>query len=242
MNEDSSRAKRIRGSSKREILPLRHRLREATSSAILDATEEVLAEGGFAAASLQAIAMRAGIAVGTIYNHFRDRDELFRALFCSRRAQIFAAVDAVLDAHAKEPFAAQVEAFVRSVFEQFDAHRAFFRIAVETEHLRAHCPSAGASSGGGERPMHELWDRCSRVVKIGLEQGALCPEGGDLYPSVLTGIMRGVLVGCTADPAARFSDETQRVVSIFLNGAAARQKPDRRRPSPPVTPPPTATN
>jgi AcrR family transcriptional regulator len=198
--------------------PLRHRLREATASAILAATEELLAEGGFAAASLQAIAGRARISVGTIYNHFRDRDELLRALFRSRRAQIFAAVDAVLDAHADAPFAGLLRAFVTTTFEQFDANRAFFRIAVETEHLRAQCPGAQA----GERPMHELWDRCARVTRAGLEQRVLRPEGSDLYPCVLGGIMRGVLIGCTGKASHRFSDETERVVSIFLYGAAHR--------------------
>jgi AcrR family transcriptional regulator len=250
MNDDSPRDKRIRGSATasvgdvtaavteappssgelaaspaRHVLPLRRRLREATSSAILDATEEVLAEGGFAAASLQAIAARAGIAVGTIYNHFRDRDELLRALFTSRCAQIFAAVDAALDARAHAPFADQLRAFVGTVFEQFDAHRAFFRIAVEIEHLRAQCPSAKRS----ERPMNDLWERCERVVRSGLEQNALCAEGDDLYPAILAGIMRGVLIGCTGKATERFSDETDRVVSIFLHGAA-------RRISPPPTP------
>ncbi|MFS8037311.1 TetR/AcrR family transcriptional regulator [Xanthobacter sp. AM11] len=47
---------------------------------ILDAALHVFARDGFAGARLEDVARRAGIAKGTLYLHFADKDALFRAL------------------------------------------------------------------------------------------------------------------------------------------------------------------
>ena len=47
---------------------------------IFDAAAEVFAETGFDRARIDDIAQRAGVAKGTIYYHFRGKDELFSAL------------------------------------------------------------------------------------------------------------------------------------------------------------------
>ena len=59
---------------------LRHRLREETVSAILEAAEHEFASDGLHAARMERIAARAGVAVGTLYNHFDDREALVLAL------------------------------------------------------------------------------------------------------------------------------------------------------------------
>src|SRR3954463_11131096 len=56
----------------------------ATRERIVAAALEQVAEGGYASASVQAVAGRAGLAVGTIYRHFPSKAELFAEVF--RRA------------------------------------------------------------------------------------------------------------------------------------------------------------
>jgi AcrR family transcriptional regulator len=51
-----------------------------TRSAILQATLELIAEKGFHGSPTSLIADRAGISVGTIYCHFKTKDELIHAL------------------------------------------------------------------------------------------------------------------------------------------------------------------
>ncbi len=54
------------------------------------ATLELLAEGGYAAASVAAITSRAGVASGTLYRHFSSKEELFVELFremCGREIE-----------------------------------------------------------------------------------------------------------------------------------------------------------
>lgn len=58
----------------------RERRLEHTRSLLLDAAEEVFAEKGFMAASLDDIAHAAGYTKGAIYKHFATKEELFLAV------------------------------------------------------------------------------------------------------------------------------------------------------------------
>jgi AcrR family transcriptional regulator len=58
----------------------RERRLEHTRSLLLDAAEEVFAEKGFMAASLDDIAHTAGYTKGAIYKHFATKEELFLAV------------------------------------------------------------------------------------------------------------------------------------------------------------------
>jgi AcrR family transcriptional regulator len=58
----------------------RERRLEQTRSLLLDAAEEVFAEKGFMAASLDDIAFAAGYTKGAIYKHFTTKEDLFLAV------------------------------------------------------------------------------------------------------------------------------------------------------------------
>src|SRR5689334_24116530 len=52
-----------------------------TRQRLIDATIELLAEGGYAAATVNALTSRAGVAAGTLYRHFDSKEELFAEIF-----------------------------------------------------------------------------------------------------------------------------------------------------------------
>ncbi|MFD2233702.1 TetR/AcrR family transcriptional regulator [Phaeospirillum tilakii] len=74
----------------------------AKRDAILDAACAVFLEQGYAAASMDAVAARAGVSKATIYAHFTDKDDLFGAVIRARceRNRTFAPVGPALDARA----------------------------------------------------------------------------------------------------------------------------------------------
>src|SRR5256885_16022082 len=72
-------------STRRAVLPLRERLKGETQRTILEAAEEVFGKNGLSAARMEDIAGGGGVSVGTLYNHFHDRDALLRALIVTRR-------------------------------------------------------------------------------------------------------------------------------------------------------------
>nr|HEX4317748.1 TetR/AcrR family transcriptional regulator [Kofleriaceae bacterium] len=110
--------------------PLKARLREAASGAILDAVEDVALERGIDNASIAAIADRAGVAVGTLYNYFPDREAMIAALFRARRGELAPRVSEAARLAEPLPFEDRLRAYTRGVLAAFDARRPFVRLAI----------------------------------------------------------------------------------------------------------------
>jgi TetR/AcrR family fatty acid metabolism transcriptional regulator len=87
---------------------------------VVEAAVEVFAEHGFHGARIAAIAERAGVAEGTIYLHFRSKDELLLTIFREKMARILAEMAALLgsDADPREKLARYVEGHLGLVTEQ----------------------------------------------------------------------------------------------------------------------------
>src|SRR5262245_26581373 len=86
---------------------------------ILQAALEEFSAHGFEAARLDDMARRAGVAKGTIYLYFRDKEELFQELVRSHISPVVGALERV--SHFEAPLRAVVEQlaelFVREIIE-----------------------------------------------------------------------------------------------------------------------------
>jgi|SRR5579862_2470908 AcrR family transcriptional regulator len=89
--------------------------RQRTRQRLIAATLEVVSEAGFAGASLDAIARRAGVTRGSIYSNFEGRDELMTAAVLSRGM----ALDR--DFSQPMPLDARLRRFAENLLEQFPA-------------------------------------------------------------------------------------------------------------------------
>ncbi|MFB9241878.1 TetR/AcrR family transcriptional regulator [Massilia antarctica] len=83
---------------------------------ILQATARILEERGYAGMNTNAVAARAGVSVGSVYQYFPNKDSLITALHERHGAQMYAAIDAILDGEAprtlREHLAAMVHAWL----------------------------------------------------------------------------------------------------------------------------------
>ncbi|HET7570468.1 MAG TPA: TetR/AcrR family transcriptional regulator [Gammaproteobacteria bacterium] len=68
------------------------RARPEKHAAIVAAAQEVFLDAGYPAASMDAIAGRAGVSKQTVYNHFGSKDELFGAVIRGRCQQLLEAL------------------------------------------------------------------------------------------------------------------------------------------------------
>ncbi|HTJ41094.1 MAG TPA: TetR/AcrR family transcriptional regulator [Kofleriaceae bacterium] len=87
---------------------------------ILDAAEHVFAAHGFFAAKVSEIAERAGVADGTIYLYFKNKDDLLISLFESRMERVNAHLASHVAKHTKpkEKLDAFIRAYLALVKEQ----------------------------------------------------------------------------------------------------------------------------
>src|SRR3979409_2706260 len=79
---------------------------------ILAAAERVFARRGFFAARVSEIAKDAGVADGTIYLYFKNKDDLLISLFENRMRQVNPALRVAVDGAPDQP-SEQLRAFVR---------------------------------------------------------------------------------------------------------------------------------
>jgi AcrR family transcriptional regulator len=108
------------GSKRRVLGKTRAQHGAARRDAILQASLEEFSAHGFEAARLDDVAKRAGIAKGTIYLYFSDKEELFQALVRSYISPVVGSLELV----------AQIDAPLRAVAEQLAD--LFVREIVET--------------------------------------------------------------------------------------------------------------
>jgi AcrR family transcriptional regulator len=161
--------------------------RAATRERILNAALAQVAEGGYASASVQAVATQAGVAVGTVYRHFPSKSELFAEVFTSasqRELDVVTEVSRRDGRPATERIAAAVEAFCRRalagpvfayalIAEPVDP-------AVESERLRLR---------RGYR------DAFASVLAEGVEEGELRAHDSATVAAAIVGALGEALVG-----------------------------------------------
>jgi AcrR family transcriptional regulator len=90
----------------------------ARRDAILDAALDEFSARGFEAARLDDVAKRAGVAKGTIYLYFADKESLFFDLIRSRMSPVIGAIETALATDFPLPFILDrvIELLVREVF------------------------------------------------------------------------------------------------------------------------------
>lgn len=208
MNSDSE--------PERKAQKLRDRLKEATADAILAAAERVFAEQGLHAARMEDIALAAGVSVGTLYNYFADRGALFSALLELRRAELVSRIDDAVNSALGGSFEGELESMLRTLFEHFDAHRPFLSIVFAGEHV----PESAKSTVNSRDTMRALYARFEAIVGRGLSAGTLSPESASLYPALLMGMARGVMMQSLHDESPGVTAPRAReVVKLFLDGS-----------------------
>jgi AcrR family transcriptional regulator len=191
---------------------LRDRLREATLREIMNAAEEVFAESGLESATMAQIAERAGVAVGTLYNRFADRDALMEALHSDRRAEVLAELDRTIAALESHGFREQLTGFFTTWFEKIDEHRPFFRLLLSREvgpaQKRAQTHSA-------------MFDRLEGILKRGHREKLLKRDVDRSFVLTLFWMAKGILQREVYGLEPLGPREAARwLVSLFLDGAA----------------------
>jgi len=204
---------------------LRERLREATNEAILAAAEKVFAEQGLRAAKMEAIAGEAGVAVGTLYNHFEDRESLLAELVAARRQQLVDRMDEALEKSERQPFAVQLRALVFGLCQHLEEHQAFLTIWMECDASRDGSSLRLALNKPNRdlRPMEEIYRRVETLVRRGLREKALRPEGAELYPAMLMGMLKGFMHRRLSLSHANvpLDVRVEQIAEFFLHGAGA---------------------
>lgn len=194
---------------------MRAKVREAVSEAILEAAEAVALENGLEAASAAAIAARAGVAVGTLYNYFPDRDGILAALFKSRRAEIIPEIDAAAAAGAGLPFEERVRAFVRKLLEVYDEHHNFLRLAVAAD-------GEGTKIRGRDKTtlMNQVLHHIEQIMRDGASRKLFPVSRVPAYARMLQGSLKALVLWRVSEGGS-LTQDADLAADVFLRGVPA---------------------
>ncbi|HTN51989.1 MAG TPA: helix-turn-helix domain-containing protein [Anaeromyxobacter sp.] len=192
---------------------LRARLREETARAILASAEQVLAEEGLHAARMERIAAQAGVAVGTLYNHFQDREALLDALATQRRVELLGKLDGALAATEGRPVRERLRAFLAALADHARAHGRFLQALVQAGEgpVRARPPAP---------LLDALVSRAEVALAAGVAAGELRPDPAGVAALSFVSLARTVVLRVIAEQPDRGADTLEAVLELFLRGAA----------------------
>jgi AcrR family transcriptional regulator len=210
-----------RSESESERQTLRGRIRETTVQAILSAAEEVFADAGFHAARMGAIAEKAGVSVGTLYNHFEDREALLGGLLVSHRAELISNIDQAIAQSASRPLRERLLGIVGAFVGHCEKHRKFVHLMLQQElgRFQQTFPQAWAKKADTVQAIH---DRVDAEMKRGVKERALRPEMADMAATFFIGMMRALIVrDLVLGKGAAMAAELDGLLDMFFDGAGA---------------------
>jgi AcrR family transcriptional regulator len=175
---------------------------------VLEAAKAVFSQGG-PEASLEAVARRAGVGIGTLYRHFPTREALYEAVY---RREVEQLVE--LAKHLIETKIAPVEALRRWLWAcvEFMATKKGMAAAL-----------AMAAHGSSELVAYSL-DRLTRAAGELLQRAAAAGEiRADIDPEDLLRALVGMYY---AHDGTGWQPKVLRLVDVFIDGL--RRRPDKR--------------
>jgi AcrR family transcriptional regulator len=183
---------------------------------IVSAALAQLAEGGYASATIQAVAARAEVATGSVYRHFPSKSDLFAEVFrraSQREIDVFAEATADDGRNATERVAAAVEAFARRALSR--PARAYALIAEPVD------PAVEAERLIFRRGYRDV---LVEVLRQGEERGEFEAHDRETTAAALVGAIGESLVGpLAAERAGHIPDALIAAVVQFATRALPRR-------------------
>ncbi len=187
-------------------------------NAILEAAEGVFAEQGFHRARIQDVAARARIAVGTVYNHFDEKEDILRALLEERMEGLVAELER--RAGDPEDFEPALTLRIARMLHYVETHRAFFTVAAEHGAIGASSASAKVPGAKAARGLARARATFVAIVEEGVAAGELEPLDTTKLARVLGAIFRAFSLGALEDGRSDLAADAPLLVQLFLRGAS----------------------
>jgi AcrR family transcriptional regulator len=216
VHDDEPRFQLSAAARKRAPNP-RQSAKEAYRQGILAAAELEFARAGFAAVKMADVARAAGVAVGTLYNYFDSKGEIFEQIIAQRCAEMRASLSEAL--RGGTPLQ-NVGALVRNSLENLERQGALFAIFVERGAV-AEYDLERIAGQLAQQEYQRFLDILGDVLRAAVESGDLRK---DIPVPTMVAALSGALNGATYSWLKRrrrgrlvaFADD---LLALFLAGA-----------------------
>ena len=197
-------------------------VQEYRIQSIQEATMRVIARKGMAAATMQEIAEEAGVAKGTIYLYFRDREELVEKTFQTAITQLMNEIDAALAQDV--PIEPKIRAVIQAHLDFFGRNREFFRLYLS---LRMPEGPAERQHRQTQQCQPQYRDRVQRLADTlsrAMERGEIRKVNAyKLALFIIEGITAIILERLNEDAPTQDETDVDLITGLILDGVRERR-------------------
>jgi AcrR family transcriptional regulator len=189
---------------------------------ILRAAEKLFAEKGFHGATMLDLAKLSEFSVGTLYNFFKTKEEVYYTLLIEKLDLFQSRLDVEVDQH--PPGLTQILALIKASVQFFQENQDFFRIFIQ-ERFTVEL-SVGAAAGKELRKRYLAYiDFAAKVMTKAIEKGDIQKFNPVEIAYCLVGILNSLCTYWTLNPELNeFVSKVPFIYDLFLKGAAEREK------------------
>lgn len=197
----------------------KERERERRQSEVLEAAEAVFADKGFHDATVQEIAERAEFSVGSLYNMFEGKTELYYKLVEMRAEQyadqVRSSIEGLSDTLQK------INAIIEAKIEFFDRNQRFFQIFARATGGEQQGPPLGISRKA--RAIYRGYmELVGGVLEQGIREGVLVDIDPLLATALVEGMTNAIIGHCVHTGGERLSGVTpEQLQRVLLHGILA---------------------
>lgn len=210
-----------RGKKKRPQVreQVREQNRAAYREAILAAAERLFSERGFIGVRMSEVAAEAGLATGTLYNYFENKEEVLRSLIQMRGTSLMQEMQETFES--ERDAIARIERMVQMAFAYIERHRVGYKMLVENGQSDAMARFCGS----------EMLDLQSRYLGLFEDAMAAAVRARRLRnkfpPKDLARFMAGAMdsmarAWIASDDRTGLTDKVGLVIELFLSGASTK--------------------
>jgi AcrR family transcriptional regulator len=186
-------------------------------SSISEATISVLNEYGFDGLRMDRVATAAEVAKGTLYNYFRDKDELLLHVIDTKFTTMHQMFLEIRESDRTPP--EKLEAYVRAIFDLVEEYRSLFVIIHTAEGLSL------AVKQGANAKRETVRQIYAEIIDEGINQGFFRPFDSLLAARMILAALSGLVESIIAnnDGTIDLEKNVSECMKLFLSGLSAKE-------------------
>lgn len=193
----------------------REREKERRRQDVLDAALTLFSQRGFHNVSMQEVAETAGFAVGTLYNFFANKEDLFNEILMCSKERVLQELTTSLQGTGSP--VERLRYFVRCQAEVLIRNGDFIRLYVAVTGQRAHDLCAANQQDRDFREV--LGTELARVIQLGIDQGMFRPVHADLAAKAMMSTLETLAFEDVDSHQPQILKETfAQVEALFIDG------------------------
>jgi AcrR family transcriptional regulator len=200
---------------------LRDKLKESTRKAIQEAAANILMSDSLSF-RMEDVAKLAGVAIGTLYNYFADRQTLIDTIIEERRLVADVHISQILEKSSGQHISARLEIFFNDLFNFLERHSILARHylsvhhSIQSKEIKGNLPDQKSM-------MYILEDYITEMLQTAVERKEISQEYMDTLSLLISCFVRGIFTKSAEGQQIKVNSDTSKILTkLFLTGSGER--------------------